>query len=165
MPEGRKRYSDYTQNLSNVMNGLLFFAGFTFTVVAILLTSFPNLRTVQSQFILLFLTAIFYLTIFIAIFLEIEIAYYSESIPPLTRRVRIANALLFLTFLMIGLAFPLLFLLWDLTSLATISGLIWVLFAVSLFLFVFRPFQKWRKGEGKSGKIEETNKQRQTRTV
>ena len=155
VPEGGKSYSDYAQNLSNVMNGMLFFAGFTFTVVTILLTSLPNLRTMQSQFTLLFLTAIFYLTIFIAIFLEIEVAYYSENVPPLTRRIRIANALLFLTFLMIGLAFPLLFLLWDLTSLATISGLIWLLFAVSVFLFIFRPFQKWRTGEGKSGKIEE----------
>ena len=155
MPEGGKSYSGYAQNLSNVMNGMLFFAGFTFTVVTILLTSLPNLRTVPSQFTLLFLTAIFYLTIFIAIFVEIEVAYYSENVPPSTKRVRIANALLFLTYFMIGLAFPLLFILWDLILLATISGLIWLLFAVSVFLFIFRPFQKWRAGKGKSGKIEE----------
>jgi hypothetical protein len=32
---------------------------------------------------------------------------------------------------------------------------IWLLFAVSIFLFIFRPFQKWRTGEGQSGKIKE----------
>ncbi len=151
--EGGKSYSDYTQNLANVMNGMLFFAGFTFTVVAILLTSLPNPRSIQSQFTLLFLTAIFYLTVFLAIFFLIDVTHHIEKAPPLTRQRRIVNVLVFLTFLLIGLAFPLLFLLWDLTSLATISSLMWLLFAISILLFVFMPFQKWRADKGKSDKI------------
>jgi hypothetical protein len=148
--EGGKSYSEYAQNLANVMNGMLFFAGFTFTVVAILLTSLPNPKTIQSEFTLLFLTAIFYLTVFLAIFFLIEVTRHIEKAPPLTRQRRIVNVLVFLTFLLIGLAFPLLFLLWDLTSLATISSLMWLLFAISILLFVFMPFQKWRAEKAKS---------------
>lgn len=137
MLESGKSYSDYAQNLSNVMNGMLFFAGFTFTVVAILLTFLPDPKDLQSQLTLLFLTAIFYLTVFIAFFFMIEVTHYVEK-PPLTERGRIINALVFLTFLLIGLTFPLLFLLWDLTSLAAISGLIWLVFGISIFLFAFK---------------------------
>jgi O-antigen/teichoic acid export membrane protein len=137
VPESGKSYSDYAQNLSNVMNGMFFFAGFTFTVVAILLTFLPNPKALQSQLTLLFLTVIFYLTVFIASFFMIEVTHYVEK-PQLGERGRTINALVFLTFLLIGLTFPLLFLLWDLTSLAAVSGLIWLVFGVSIFLFVFK---------------------------
>lgn len=153
MLEGGKSYSDYAQNLANVMNGMLFFAGFIFTVVAILLTSLPNPRNIQSQFTLLFLTAIFYLTVFLAFFFLINVTYHIEKAPPLTRQGRIVNVLILLTFLSIGLAFPLLFLLWNLTMLAAISSLMWLLFATASYLFVFKPFHEMRTGKGKSDKI------------
>jgi uncharacterized protein YqhQ len=156
--ESGKGYSDYAQNLSNVMNGMLFFAGFTFTVVAILLTSLQNPRALQTEFILLLLTAIFYLTVFIAFFLLIEVTFYIEM-PPLMKHGMTLNALIFLTFLLIGLTFPLLFLLWDLTLLAAVSGLMWLVFGVSIFLFVFRrkieTDRKRQAGKGVSDKIQE----------
>jgi len=136
VPEDRKNYSDYAQNLSNVMNGMFFFAGFTFTVVAILLTSLPHPKALQSQLTLLFLTAIFYLTLFIAFSFLIRFTFYIEM-PPLREHGEIMNALIFLTFLLIGLTFPLLFLLWDLTLLALISGVIWLIFGLSIYFFVF----------------------------
>jgi hypothetical protein len=104
----------------------------------------------QDQLTLLFLTMILDLSIFIAGFFAIEDTYYCEQVPPLTRRVEIVNALVFLTFLLMGLAVPLLFLLWNLTSLATISGLIWLFFALAVFFFIWTPFQKWRKGKNQS---------------
>ena len=140
------------------MNGMFFFAGFTFTVVAILLTSLPNPKALQSQLTLLFLTAIFYLTVFIAFFLLIEVTFYVEM-PPLREHGGMLNALIFLTFLLIGLTFPLLFLLWDLTLLAAVSGLIWLLFGISIFLFIFKrkieTDRKRRAGKGASDKIQE----------
>ena len=140
------------------MNGMLFFAGFTFTVVAILLTSLPNLKALQTQLTLLFLTAIFYLTVFIAFFVLIEVTFYVEM-PPLREHGGILNVLIFLTFLLIGLAFPVLFLLWDLTLLAAVSGLIWLVFGVSIFLFVFKRKieidRKRRTGKGVSDKTQE----------
>ena len=144
MSESGKGYSDYAQNLSNVMNGMLFFAGFIFTVVAILLTSLPNPKTLQSEFTLLFLTAIFYLVVFLAVFALMEVPRHAGNVPPVTRRVRMINALVFITFLLIGLTFPLLFLLWDLTTLAITSSIIWLGLAISSFVFIFKPFQKWR---------------------
>jgi hypothetical protein len=116
---------------------MLFFAGFTFTVVAILLTSLQNPKALQTELILLFFTAVFYLTVFIAFFFLIKITFYIEM-PPLMTHGMITNTLIFLTFLLIGLTFPLLFLLWNLTLLAAVSGLMWLVFSVSIFLFAFR---------------------------
>ena len=154
MPEDGKSYADYAQNLSNVMNGMFFFAGFTFTVVAILLTSLPNPRSIQSQFTLLLLTAIFYLTVYIAFDFMISVTFYVDM-PPLRESGSITNVLVLLTFLLIGLAFPLLFLLWNLTSVAAISGSIWLVYSFSISLFVFRPFLKWRMKRSRSSKNQE----------
>jgi len=158
VPESGKSYPEYAQNLSNVMNGMFFFSGFTFTVVAILLTSLPNPKALQSQLTLLFLTAIFYLTVSIAFLLLVEVTFYVEM-PPLREHGSIVNALIFLTFLLIGLTFPLLFLLWDLTLLAIISGLMWLIFDIYIYLFVFKRKmemdRKRRTGKGVSNKIQE----------
>ncbi|MGB9676346.1 MAG: hypothetical protein ACPL0C_04085 [Candidatus Bathyarchaeales archaeon] len=145
MTEDRNNYSDYVKHLSNLMSGMLFLAGFTFTVVTILLTRLSNPNTVQSQLILLFFTVFFYLLIFLASHFAIEVIYYCEGVPQLSIQTKITNALVVLVILSVGFAFPLLFLLWELTSLATISCVIWMFFAVAIFLFVYMPFQKWRR--------------------
>ena len=144
MSESEKNYADYVKHLSNLMSGMLFLAGFTFTVVTILLTRLPDSSSVQSQLILLFFTVFFYLLIFLASHFAIEVIYYCESIPQLSIKTKITNTLVVLVILLVGFAFPLLFLLWELTLLATISSLIWTFFAIAIFLFVYVPFQKWR---------------------
>jgi len=117
--EGEKNYSDYVKHLSNLMSGMLFLAGFTFTVVTILLTRLPHPITMQSQLILLFFTVFFYLLVFLASHFAIEVIYYCGCIPHLSKRTKITNVLVVLVILLVGYAFPLLFLLWDLTLLAT----------------------------------------------
>lgn len=145
MSEGEKNYSDYVKHLSNLMSGMLFLAGFTFTVVTILLTRLPHPITMQSQLILLFFTVFFYLLVFLASHFAIEVIYYCGCIPHLSKRTKITNVLVVLVILLVGYAFPLLFLLWDLTLLATFSGLIWTFFAISVFFFIYMPYQKWRR--------------------
>lgn len=158
MPESGKSYPEYAQNLSNLMNGMFFFSGFTFTVVAILLTSLPNPKTLQSQLTLLFLAAVFYLTLFLAFYSLVEVTFYVEM-PPLKEHGGMVNVLIFLTFLLIGLTFPLLFLVWDLAWLATISGLIWLIFGISIFFFVFKRKtimdRRRQTSKGVSYKIQE----------
>ncbi len=145
MSKGEKNYSDYVKHLSNLMSGMLFLAGFTFTVVTIILTRLPDSSAVQSQLILLFFAAFFYLLMFLASHFAVEVIYYCECIPHLSRRTKITNTLVALVILLVGYALPLLFLLWDLTLLATISGLIWSFFPIAIFLFIYMPFQKWRR--------------------
>ncbi|MEM2147668.1 MAG: hypothetical protein QXJ94_03585 [Candidatus Bathyarchaeia archaeon] len=145
MSEDEKNYSDYVKHLSNLMSGMLFLAGFTFTVVTILLTRLPNPNVMQSQLILLFFTVFFYLLIFLASHFAIEVIYYCGCVPYLSKRTNITNALVVLVIILVGFALPLLFLLWDLTSLATISSLIWLFFAIAIFLFIYMPYQKWRR--------------------
>jgi hypothetical protein len=129
------------------MSGMLFLAGFTFTVVTILLTRLTHPVTMQSQLILLFFTVFFYLLVFLASHFAIEVIYYCGYVPYLTKQTKITNTLVVLVTLLVGYAFPLLFLLWDLTLLATISGLIWTFFAIAVLLFIYLPFQKWRKNQ------------------
>ena len=154
MSESGKSYPDYAQNLSNLMNGMFFFSGFTFTVVAILLTSLPNPKALQSQLTLLFLTTVFYLTLFLAFETLVEVTFHVEM-PPLKEHGGMVNALIFLTFLLIGLTFPLLFLVWNLTWLAAISGLIWLMFGISIFVFVFKRKTKMdRKRRASKGETQ-----------
>lgn len=125
MSEGEKNYSDYVKHLSNLMSGMLFLAGFTFTVVTILLTRLTNPNMVQSQLVLLFFTVFFYLLILLASHFAIEVIYYCESIPQLSIKTKITNTLVVLVILLVGFALPLLFILWELTSLALIACLLW----------------------------------------
>lgn len=106
MSEGEKNYSDYVKHLSNLMSGMLFLAGFTFTVVTILLTRLPNPNTVQSQLILFFFTVFFYLLIFLASHFAIDVIYYRGCIPHLSKQTKITNSLVVLVILLVGFAFP-----------------------------------------------------------
>ncbi|MBS7631334.1 hypothetical protein KEJ47_07160 [Candidatus Bathyarchaeota archaeon] len=127
------------------MSDILFFAGFIFTVVKILLTRLPNPNTARSQFILLFFAAFFYLLIFLTGYFAIDVIYYCGYISSLSRRTKTVDALVALVILLVGYTLPLLFLLWDLNLLTTISGLMWSLFAIAVFLFIYMPYQKWRR--------------------
>lgn len=127
------------------MSGMLFLAGFTFTVITLLLTRLPDLYNVQSQLILLFFTVFFYMLIFLACHFAIEVIYYCECTPPLSRSTKITNALVVLVILLVGFAAPLIFLLWNLTALAFTSCLVWSFFAAAIFFFIYMPFQRWRR--------------------
>jgi len=77
------------------------------------------------------------MTVFLAFDFLVEVTFYIEM-PPLKELGKNLNALMFLTFLLIGLTIPLLFLLWNLTVLATISSFMWIIFGISIFQFVFK---------------------------
>lgn len=145
MSNNGKDYSDYIQHRSNVENGILFLAGFTFTAITILLTQLPDPNSLQPQLILLFLAVFFGLLFFVSGFSMVEMIYHCKDIPPLTRRIRFLNALLVLVANLSGFAVSLLFLLWNLTMLAMVSGIIWVFLIIANILFVWKPFQEYRK--------------------
>ena len=138
-------YSDYIKHLSNLGGGLLFISGFMFTVITILLTQLPNLNNPQSQLILFFFSLIFNLATFLAFFTTIEGIYYCRHVPPLSKRRTVINVLSLLITMMIGLTVTLLFLLWNLTFLVITSGIIWMGFVISGFVFVWKPFTEYRK--------------------
>jgi len=138
-------YSDYIKHLSNLGGGLLFISGFMFTVITILLTQLPNLNSLQSQLILFFFSVVFNLATFLAFFTTIEGIYYCKRLPPLSKRHAVINVLGLLITMMTGLTVTLLFLLWNLTFLVITSGIVWIGFAISEFVFVWKPLTKYRK--------------------
>lgn len=145
MSKEQKDYSDYFNHLLNLINGLHFFAGFTFTSITILLTQHPETSQMYTQVTLLFLAVLFYLFIFLAIYAQAEVTYFMKNVPPLSKRRTAFNLAILLVFSMSGIAIILMFLLWNLVYLALASGVAWVSYVVSVLVFVVKPFQAYRK--------------------
>lgn len=149
MSENERDYSDYIQHMSNVVSGLFALGGFIFTAITILLTQLPNPNTLQSQLVLLFLAVFFDLLMFVSSFSTVEMIYHCRDIPPLTRRIRFLNALLTLVANLSGFAVSLLFLLWNLTMPAIVSGLVWGFLVIAIIFLEWKPFQEYRKTASK----------------
>jgi hypothetical protein len=145
LEDNKESYPDYAQHLSNLMNGMMFLGGFIFTAVTILLTFVPNLTSAHVQLTLLFLTMVFYLAVLSGGTYAVEELYYLEHVPPLTKHIMAQSAMTFLVFVLFGVTFPLLFLLWDLITLTTISGLIWLVIVIYSVFSIWIPYQKWRR--------------------
>jgi hypothetical protein len=92
-----------------------------------------------------FFSVIFNLATFLAFFVTIEGIYYCRRVPPLSKRFAVINVLSFLVTIMIGLTVTLLFLLWNLPFLVITSGIVWMGFVISGFVFVWKPLTEYRK--------------------
>src|SRR5512143_2703074 len=81
-------YLEYFQHNTTIGGVLSLFCGFLFTSITILLTSLQNKEGVLAQATLLFLTLIFYLSLYVLLD-NLEMAFhYIKNIPPLTLKVK-----------------------------------------------------------------------------
>ncbi len=118
--------------------------------MTILLTYLPDKASVLSQVTLLFLTLIFYFSLY-ALLDNLEMAFhYIEEIPPLTLKIRPFFNLL-LIFYLFGTSTVLLFLLFGLDYLAFVSGVVWGIVVIISINSTVRRFYKqsikryWKK--------------------
>jgi hypothetical protein len=75
----------------------------------------------------------------------VETLYFCRKLPPQTRKVTIRIALMFVIASLFGFAIPLMFLIFDLVTLASISAIIW-LFGIAAYLtLIFKPMKEFRK--------------------
>jgi hypothetical protein len=145
MTENERDYSDYISHMSNNLNGLFLYSGFTMTTMTVLITTLPNLKSIMAQCTLFFLFAL--LNIFALLIAEIGVnnLFLCRNIPPLTTRLRRFNTIFLWTQGMWGIALILMFLLSDLPYLALFSTLVYTAELVIAGCVVLRSFDERRR--------------------
>jgi len=138
-------YSDYSRHINTTINGLTLISGFAFTAITLLLTRLDQPSSLPSQLVLLFLVILFGLNSLVAQHLGVETLYYCRKVPPQTRKVAVRTALMFLSFVLFGLAIPLMFFLFDLVYLSIVAAVIWLFVILADLVFVYRPLWEYRK--------------------
>ncbi len=150
MSEKKASYSEYFGHNGVIVGVLSLFCGFLFTSITILLTSLQNKEGTLFQATILFLTLIFYFSLYVLLD-NLEMAFhYINDIPPLTLKVRPFFNLL-LIFYFFGTSTILMFLLFNLSYLATISSVIWIIVVIASINSTVKRFYKqsvtryWKK--------------------
>ena len=138
-------YSDYSRHINTTINGLTLISGFAFTAITLLLTRLDQPSALPSQLVLLFLMVLSDLNSRVAQHLGVETLYYCRKVPPQTRKVAVRTALMFLSFVLFGLAITLMFFLFDLVYLSIVAAVIWLFVILADLVFVYRPLLEYRK--------------------
>jgi hypothetical protein len=127
--EAKNSYKEYFEHNGVIVGVLSLFCVFLFTSITILLTSLQSKTGTLAQATLLFLTLIFFFSLYVLLD-NLEMAFhYIENIPPLTLKIRPFLNLL-LIFYLFGTSIILMFLLFGLNYLATISAVIWAIIII-----------------------------------
>ena len=141
MSDEETSYSEYFSHNSTIVNVLSLFCGFIFTSITILLTVLQNKGGTLAQATILFLTLIFYFSLYVLLD-NLEMAFhYIKDIPPLTLKVKPFFYLL-LIFYFFGTSTVLMFLLFDLLYLAVISALVWMIIVITSVNSTVKRFYK-----------------------
>jgi hypothetical protein len=139
--ETKTSYSEYFGHNGVIVGVLSLFSGFLFTSITILLTSLQNKEGALAQATILFLTLIFYFSLYVLLD-NLEMAFhYIKDIPPLTLKIRPFFNLL-LIFYFFGTSTILMFLLFNLLFLAVISAIIWALVLIASINSTVKRFYK-----------------------
>ena len=150
MSEDKNPYTEYFGHNSVIVGVLSLFCGFLFTSLTILLTTLQDKAGTPAQVTLLFLTLIFYFSLYVLLD-NLEMAFhYIENIPPLTLKIRPFFNLL-LIFYLFGTSTVLMFLLFGLEYLAAISAVLWAIIVILSINSTAKRFYKqsvkryWKK--------------------
>jgi hypothetical protein len=144
----QRDYSNYLGFLSNLTRVASLLAGFTFTVITLLIALLPvDLIAVSllAQVTLLFLAFLFNLLIFLAAYGSWYMLYFCRWVAPMTGEARALTLLAFLSFSIFGIAILLMFLLLNLVNLFVAALLIWVSFVILTLVFILRPVLRFRE--------------------
>ena len=142
-------------HMSSLSSVISVFAGFTFTVLTLLITLLPDPSSINAQVTFFFLAVLFDLLIFLIAWNTINNVYLCKNVPPRTKRLSMFNWLSLMSFNLSGVAVVLVFFLSDLTYLTLASGIVWVLFIIANFFFTWKPLKEYRKTRTRTlGKVE-----------
>jgi len=138
-------YSDYIKHMSSFNSEFTTIAGFTFTVLTLLITLLPDPSSITAQLTFFFLAILFDLAILLVAWNTINNIYFCRNVPPSTKGLKVFNWLTFLCFSLSGIPTILLFLLSDLIYLTIVSGGVWALGVIANFVFTYKPLLEYRK--------------------
>ena len=140
MTEEHNDYSHYTGILSNLIGGLYFVAGFTFTAITLLLT-FQTQTSLFFQITLFLMNILVHLSFFLAQWYTVHSTLYA-AIPPLTGFSMIANYLTFLVACLATMVPTLLFFVYGFVYLGLASVIAWIAMLIAAYLFIYRQMSK-----------------------
>ncbi len=145
MPKNEDVYSSYFEHNKTIAHVLSLFCGFLFTSITILLSALKNPSETFAQATLLFLTVLFYFSLFVLID-NLEMPFhYIKNIPPMTLKIRPFFYLLVI-FYLFGATTVMMFLLFHLVYLSLISGMIWaIIVLLSIFSTAKRFYEQAKK--------------------
>ena len=145
MAEDERDYTDYLQHMSNNLNGLFLYSGFTLTTITVLISILPNPKSMLAQITLFFLFAL--LSVFTLLMAEIgsNNLFLCRNVPPQTTRIHKFNIAFWSSQSMWSIAVILMFLLSELTYLAIASTITHIIGATFGWIAIVRPFMKRRK--------------------
>lgn len=148
MSTDEKDYSDYLKHLSNIISIMSLCSGFLFTAYTILITRLPDPSVITAQSTLLILSIYMSICLFCLGYLSGAAFAVCRNVPPLSKGYTIVNSLFFVAATTaMSVATTLMSLLWNLTYLALVQTLQWILFALMSYLFVIRPSWKLRRSK------------------
>ncbi len=140
MSEEHNDYSHWTGILSNLIGGLYFAAGFTFTAITLLLT-FQTQTSLFFQITLFIMNVVVELSYFLAQWYTTHSTLYA-AIPPQTGFSMIANYLTFLVACLVTMVPTLLFFVYGFVYLGLASLIAWVVMLIAAYLFMYRQVSR-----------------------
>ena len=148
MSEKKADYSDYITAVSNLSNVRAILTGFTFTVITLLLIELPDPSQTNAQIVLFTLTLLVDMFLY-TIFVEVMETFRSiGKVPPwrfvfssitITAESSLHDVLTYVSVNLWGITIALMFLLWNLTLLALITGVIHALLMTLAYFRSFKP--------------------------
>lgn len=149
--KGDSDYVDFSRHLGCLMRVLGLFSAFTFTLICLIITQIADPSLFHVQVLLLFLSVLFYLSLYLlADTLNMD-TNYCGNLPPLVGSYKAFEYALFVLFNLFALTVPMLFLSWHLYLLAVISSVVFVVFSVLSIKFIVLPLLKARKPQASKG--------------
>ena len=143
--ESSSDYSDYLKYISTISGITALFAGFDFTVLTLLLTRLPDPSTVPAQITLYAMAVLFLILIYLVGWTGMLLMYLWRRIPPMTPRMRASAVLVFGAHLSVCAPVFLMFFLWQMTVLASVTLLTWIAFAIASYVHIWRPLTRFKQ--------------------
>ncbi len=121
---------------------------FLFTAYTILITRLPDPSIITAQLTLLVMSIYLSICLFCLAYFASAAFSCCRNAPPLSKGATITNSLFFVAgTTAMSITTTLMSLLWNLTYLALVQTIQWVLFVMATYLFVIRPSWKYRKSK------------------
>ena len=137
-------YSDYIAHMSNINRNYGTIGGFAFTSFTLLITLLPDVTQMFAQVTLFFVMFLFDLFYFIAGWGATDLIYLCRKTPPSRKQLKIFNYLCMFAYSLFGVIPGLMLLVKNLMYLALVSGSVWIIFVIVMYLVWWKPFGTYR---------------------
>jgi hypothetical protein len=131
--------------MSTISGITALFAGFDFTVITLLLTRLPDPRSVPAQITLYAMAVLFLVLIFLVAWSGMMLMYLCRRVPPMTPQLLGFSVVAFGVHLSVCVPVFLMFFLWQLMVLASVTLLTWMAFAITSYVYLWRPLTRFKQ--------------------